>query len=1545
MPLETGGTDISGVPPEEPPAHQATATAKAAGSALTLPGAAKRAPEPAPEGARQGAEPKIPSLESAPMGPGLGLRTPTAPKGLNLMDAADNAAGTVIDTWKRLNPLAPFDWPSQPPEMVHGNLARAADGFSALARHVVPEVERQAASAAHVATALPVAGAPAAAALGYKSTIEDWRKAEEVYNIVFDGVNRSVQNILQQNDAQGAFLRAIDFMPTDTKGESQAKLAAMARNRGSIWSTVLQMTSDPLNAVGLGEEGALAKIAAFAGPSVMGALASKNEADKTNGMVWAALTGMLIGGTHLPPGATEELAARAPRFARLIHLVDRFQSGRARYESKLVRGPQPGEAYQPFYDYVGQALERGGKEESSYVLARATKAAKAGLQEIQGFIDENGNIHTELAGGRSKRLAGLLKSLGAPDVQGVVEKAMAGEYAPREASLILKNWKTLGLPYDLRAYYEEDLPLRDPRAQLKELDDAAQGKAQTYLASLSHYLYHVEQGIFANGGHPDESMWRSLIGANDATDWIHEAHVASALELLDRVGIVPGKSEELSRAVEGDLEAYDKLPPEARMVVDGYRLVTTKSMWQSHDTEYAKNFVANYLPRIDKVVQAGKREAQAVTQRARHAFTTEIRRHRELGFGTDAEGNLILTPRFKTVQEANDAIRQERESAVKNWLNPEFQTTDQNVAGIRSLAATDAAAAKRRAEAYAAEHFPLKETDFLRIMDRTLGRQVKALKTAQAVKEWERTIVSFGEGDARRQGPGAIRTAAARRNQMLRNWGYRAIDAAGMDGYLFAPNIAKLLDRSLTRTGPVSKIPGAGKALDAEGLAIGSIMWSPMVHAMNVASRFGAYAIRHPSDFTRSLVFGPLDPRTEAEQLFSLRDEAIRAGVQVAHFRRGYVNMLQGTLRGALGDLPEADYQTATGTRNLADSLNQHWLSAAHDTANNYFWRKVTDFAVSVYHVEKKRGLAQGLDEVSARLKAARLANTWAGFVRPEDTEPILHDLGRLLMFAPNWWRTWVELAVPIYRRSGIMDENQARKAATDSALNIMSLLAEQKVTGNLMNLLLSGHFQNENQPGNQDQIEVTDPAILKALQAVHYPGAANIDANTGMNPKTGGRLILENPLGRAQRDAEIGLGLDTGHPGWNPADIPGGLARVLVARLSPLIESMASVGNIDLYHTVATDTLAHTDPNSPNGISPASLLYAALMMTPGGLSIPYTLSQQQQTGQKGGNIDGPWGTKIPKSVLNNLAWDAAGIVGAWMTGVNPPYQVASKTKGISPSDQQWVFVNQQKARHTEALASLDREALTGAITPSQWKTRYQEEETHYADYLQATFNGSTSDAFGAEALAGQWEKLYSDATMKDGSLDYGKLDALQAQFEKDHTQQQISEMNSVLQSNTSKYKMVKVYDDVQQAYQKFQTDTAASLGIDVSKLRAEITAWDALYGDTPAYDTYLSQHPELQQYEMLKRSQFEETPAGMMWGLFNQSTVAYRYLAASGLTARQLEEQLAGAPTPAATPATAPAPNPTAELGIPAAQPTPPPEPATSAPNSDLTGHPWAQP
>lgn len=1250
--------------------------------------------------------------------------------------------------------------------------------------------------------------------------------------------------------------------------------------------------------------GSVAGRAASVAVPLLQSLLSGDPDEQGSAMAWAGV-GTILSFAHLPEPVKKVLLDRFgdwPAVEKALQgaVQNRRQASRA-FQNPNQRGKQ-------VKDWITSQLEGGALPEFSKTVAKAAKPGEA--QRVAAEVTPEGAIKLLPSETRAATQK-LLKRIGVEDVDELVHKAREGGITdPKAIKGIIKHWKDLGQTYDLRRWRAAETPLRDPRLHLDDVADQQLG--QRHVAALNHYLDQIHRGHFANSSNPMQAILRALAGHSRATNLTHQQWMTSTLNLVGKDSVTEEAANKLMQAAEGDQAVYDALRPEEKMVVDGWGLLRAAAREASEGTDYANNFVANWVPRTDRQAE------EMLRGRGRPSLTSalarESRMHREEAIQADPQGNLVLGPRFQTVAETNAALRSARQSLIETVTNPSAPFSaelenDPEAKAIRQLVADDPAAAMERAKVMAAQKYPAKEANFLKNANRVFGNQVRAIHTHQALQEFTRMPASGGLNAAVKLRPGADR----QREEFLRQ-GYKQIDDVRFQGFVFHPDLAANLNRYVSH---MRDADGFGeqawqKALQLEGKIVSAIMFAPPVHGLNVAGRMGMAGLMHPLQMLSYLKNGKaLLPHQWDDASWQLRSEAYNAGV-VPHYRgKNYADNLLSRMQDALGDV-EDQLPEATKSDTLKNRLGSMWDNVArpHRWVNQHFWGMVNDFGVMMYHLEKESAQRAGLEPTAAMEWAGRRANSWMGMVAPEDTNPMLHDLSRLVLFAPNWWRTWAELLVPVYKRAGFTSDPKYMKfAATQAAKTTMAAFAFQKMTGNLLNLALSGHLQNENQPGNQDKIEVTAPWIDQVanspvLPAVFGPSGWLAQQQLGKSPafnsKTGARRTIENPLARQQLAAETAMGLQSGHRDYQAQDAWDGLSRFTAARFSPLLDSAAAAFNVDMYQSAADHQLRAVNPEQPAGsLSPANLLYTAITMLPSGSDFSRQVQQSAAAGDTT-PVESALGTQIPGSfgeAVKDIGDPASRTVFSWLTGTNAPYASAQRSRGIKPSDQDYQRIKQLNDDYHKQMTVLSAESLSGQMTPTQWRQAYVDLSRTHSAQMEALFKNSPEYVNGGEGMAAQWEELYQQATKDDGTLDRDQLAQLQAKFREDHSADQLQQMDLVLHQNDTRFPMLALYHKTQQAFDTWQQNWAVKNNVDVNRLRSEISEYGALYGDSRASQQYLRQHRELSAYERAKNREFERSQDGMMYALFygNNATVN-RYLRANHLTASEFAAEQEGA-------------------------------------------------
>lgn len=1366
----------------------------------------------------------------------------------------------------------------------------------------------------------------------------------------------------------------------------------------------------------LAPEDKLAMLGSQAIPPIVSAFLTGGPSDQQSALEWMAATALLMY-VPIPESMKQAMVKKVPALGLIFQKTAEAQRA-AQIGSRAASSA--GKTAQLTTDAIKEQLNRGAlPEHYSDPIAKARKPGEP--EERTMLVDETGHA-TMLANQQKKTIQDLLKRLGVDDVAELVHRMRANSISDDGViETIKKNWKGMGLTYDLLRYHPEEQPLRDPELHLDSLPesvsasvkgalDKARGKApdalggkregHNFVVALNAYLEQVHRGVFGNGSDPMRSLLRSFAGNSRALNYIDQHFMAATVDLL-KGQMTEALGNKINRAVEGDQKAYDELPPQAKMVADGWGLLRAASREEAKGTDYFDSVVPNWSPRPDKLLGDVLRK-RGRPARADSLLAKDAQKHRDEALTLDPKGHIVLGQNFQYVADANKALKAARQQLVAELLAPgkalsKELENDPAALAIRKVLPTDPAKAAQMAEVLAWQKYADKETNFLKGMSRVFANQVRAIHTHSALQQF----LDMKAQDGRAL---ALNAMSPRQREEFLNQGYKTIDDVRFSNYLFHPDLAKDLNRYIDHV----KLPdfpeyiakdgrklvvkpdsanqvaalmekgyhtleaplfgtvrgnhpwlfhpdiqtisdltsAAGKywwgrikspewywntAIAMEGRAIAQIMFSPLVHALNIASRFGMGYMSNPREMTKYLLGKGAKPWNHEADDVALRMEAFNAGY-IPHARnKNYADNLLSTMSDAYGDIEDQlpkDFEQGQGRMGQVAAL-WHDRPRPMQKVNNWFWGSVNDFGVMMYHLEKTAATKAGLAEQNAREYAARRANSWVGAVAPEDTNPLLHQTMRLLTFAPNWWRTWGELLVPIYKRAGFTSDPAYLKfAARQSAKTIAAAVGFQKLTGEVLNYLATsstpwafdGHWQQQNQAGNQDKIEATG-AWLNDIPGIDFfaptPDVNSSDPAAKAAGERGAVRTIENPFGRQQFATEEAAGFEEGvgakggrdlldsikpHNYWQPEDTYDGLSKFVAARLSPIFNAVSGAANIDVYQSISDHQLRAIDTNAaPGSISPASLLTGMMMMTPVGLQFAQNVQKASAQGDTN-PVASALGTKVPDSLqaaIGDIGDPTARMLWSWFTGTNAPYDTAQKTRGMKPSDQDYQRVAQLQQQYDSQMRTLQGEWTSGQMSPSQWRSAYSTLSQQHAAQMEALFKGSPEYVNGPEGMLNDYMGLYDDPRVMnpDGSTNQEMLTVLQNQFLAQHTPEQIQQMNALKRQNDTKYPALKLYHTMLDNYDKWQQTWATQNNVDLSTLHKDIQGYSAVYGNTRASQQYLRQHPELSRYERAKTAWQRSTSAGMLYALFYGTASAQTLLRQTGLqgqpTAVQLAERL----------------------------------------------------
>jgi hypothetical protein len=1429
-----------------------------------------------------------------------------------------------------------------------------------------------------------------------------WAAAHDLYDaysylINPDRINYSIRQTFAKDDARSritqAFLTAMGSAPMGvsglplTIGEMTGELATGKAGPGTeqaVEKSVGEQVAEGSNpAMWAAPEGKLGMVAAGAGLPLAQGLLSNDQSQLSTSILWAGITGGILGMGHVPGPAREFLQktfANWPGVEKAVKTAVEKNGTARKISQNPFRKDVP--------DKVREALDSANEEIEH--LNKPQIAARTGLKVDQ----KTGEVRRQLTDKQRKQRDQFFKSMRLNDEKDLERYVIEHGLDPKQTKKFVKAYESLGFTDPLLSEGQPVNQISDPRQALKDLeteDPEAYQRAGKALASFHVLKEMADAGPWRNDESPVLSLLRGAVGFNHSLD-IFEKNFRQDLKSVD-----PSlNGSELSKIVElgqEGQEQYDKLSTAGKYVVDMYRLYANMTRQYERRAGMPVSELSAFVPRINEAVSATARRRGGTPSRI---LTPEFAKHRlwrteavgkfasykpgdleplrrqlgEIGKSLshddlatlqhiissvgESDGQALtsflnslksarqvrttidewwkagidlkpgdvrmrIVPAFKTIGDHNTYMDQARRNFPDMLFNtPELASRVSKSAGA-ALPAKDPEIARiikekdRAAAEDLAKHiFPNKRTDLFDIMDSGFfSRQIKAAHTAEVAKELEKTQVKVGDGY---HWAAVRRSNDARSNRMFTDLGYENVEGAigQYQDYLFAPEVAKFI-RNASRYRDLGWME---KLVQMEQKAVGLIMYSPLIHGMNMAGRIGAFAgtqaLMGNADILVNYLKHGKELTGEQKQTATMlkRMEAWTHGVVTPHQARTVAGDMGNAISNSLGETKLRslgvdksgllDQGSATMRQKLAsleDLTGFGKVKSWNENLQRILWSKISDFGVGVYHIEKEAAMRAGVPEENAAAWAARRANTWMGHVSEIDQNPNVHAISRLALFAPNWWRTFGELLAPIYQRSGInWSKEMQTYVAKQQVAAIFSLLAVQKLVGNGLNFVTSGHSQFQNQPGHQDDIELSQPWLLEALKGLNFPGSEKVDAVLGYDPNTGGHSYLENPFARQQRSVETLAGLQSGYQDWHPSDVVSGGEKFLAARASPLVNSLAALGNVDLYGTLSTQSWRNINPDHqmPDGWN---LVYALMMSTPlSGEAQPLAREMSDRKKPFEGQ-PGPFGTTVPRFLADMMkgAPNVPKSVALSLAGVNAPYESSAKTRGTNLSDEDYRKIAQWNDQYSTQMNNISNLAMNGQITPAQWKDRYDQLSLQHRSGLDALMKGAPDYTAGTMGMVSEWDNLYTQAADPNtGQLNPDVLATLQAKFTQQHSQSEMDAMKAELRKNDQKYPMLALYHQSLDSYHSWQKQWADSNGVSVQKIQRESAEYSAVYSDRKKATQYLHQHPELNRYYKSRNAQFYRTTAGMMYGLFVDSSVAVNYAHRAGLTVADYEQLLA---------------------------------------------------
>lgn len=1283
------------------------------------------------------------------------------------------------------------------------------------------------------------------------------------------------------------------------------------------------------------------KVAGQTLPALAAYFLSGDQGQRQSAMTWAGMTAMMVTGGHLPGPMREFLSSNVPAWSHLEARIAKVLDAKARVQMAVQA---------PWIDHKLGYLDDLMKHptfEGSNAPIPGGRLSKADAQQIA----TPGKPDPKEAASQRSLLRQMYRAGGVTD-KAELEKLVAGGYKEVEnwaqdnrltagmAKVIVNNPRRMAriMGYDLRGVYGPDGPLRDPRIALSQIEDRHLPKALQLGKALKTYTSQLHAGEFGEHEDPGKSVIRHWFGLNRTDQmaaeqlrhaWIDFTHdldgnairkamegKAAEGEAIQRTAGLRGaaKKSALAKASQPSA-AYQALDARHKYAVDMMHAMLNEERLARLDVGRS-GAVSGYFPGVKKGELAfGK----GVGSRAPD-------KHRVTGAAADEHGHLILTQAYPTHDLRQQAIEGQRSDLVDQILNPQADLPG----GLRDAAKAirnnkDRAQALEQAQALAKDSLPDFDSDARSAMFNYFGKALAQVHMDQSLLHLKESVMKDGMKGAYEDKEFKLVPATVKKNYMTVNIGNQRLNVH--------KDLAELIDNARQHVKLYNNSPAWWKGFQHyESAALQGIFYSPAIHAWNLGARHLAFWGAHPYHAAQALLGGRMgqglwDHEGQAQRVMYWRNQGVLAG------SRQHVGGPDAMA--AIADSVGERYATAPYKQALNElgPLGQavngilkpgRVLNSAHTRLSNLMWNQNDHFGANVAEMTYKQSLpafkkdvasahkdwspelVQAAAENHARSWAVEQANSWMGFIRPEVGNPMVHDISKLAMLAPSWWRSLYHMFVPHYAQAGVeAGPHMIAQTVMNDIKVIAAGFALWKGSGAALNYLTSGHFQDHNEQQNKDKLEVTRPWAIKALQDAHWPGTWTLDKTTGKEVPVqfdqngygpnGEVITMENPYGRVQKDIAGLLGYGTNEGGLTVGGVGTGAEGFMFNRISPLLESLAGVANIDVYSTIHNHNLEPVVQSQTPGVpSIQSALTALLYATPGGSNAIYNVQQAMANQKNVQDMELPGGVKLPTAVASLI--DSGKLSGAqvmWqmLTGANAPYVGKPKTPGQGLAWDEVQKLHQAKQDHESQLNALQAEFAGGGVPLSQVLSTYKSDTSAYNQTLRTFFKGVPEDATGPQALLAEWDATYK--TRPDGSVDWAATDQAQANFTQAHSQAEMQALSSERQSEDQQYPFLKLYHNTLDAYRTWEQNWATNNGVDVNQLTQTYSQYEAAYGNTDAQQNLLDQSPWLQNFLDDRKYQFEVSPVGIVYGMVYNSPWLQTALTYSGLDPATVEQQV----------------------------------------------------
>src|SRR5262249_34745222 len=151
--------------------------------------------------------------------------------------------------------------------------------------------------------------------------------------------------------------------------------------------------------------------------------------------------------------------------------------------------------------------------------------------------------------------------------------------------------------------------------------------ARDHVQSLVWLQSELKKGLWATAeaGSPAAQILRAVAGHARSLDNVWDRYFDTLSSMLGSTNVK--RRTDMMKAAEGDADVYRSLRPQDRLTVDSWGVLRSVLRTTSQDTRYASNFVANWVPRLDEVLE-GLEPAQRGRPSKATVAARERRRHR-----------------------------------------------------------------------------------------------------------------------------------------------------------------------------------------------------------------------------------------------------------------------------------------------------------------------------------------------------------------------------------------------------------------------------------------------------------------------------------------------------------------------------------------------------------------------------------------------------------------------------------------------------------------------------------------------------------------------------------------------------------------------------------------------------------------------------------------------------------------------------------------------------------------------------------------------------